>query len=56
MKLIRDRRRLYIEPDASDMLLAEMIYSIIAKKLKGGSFEAELKKYVQNEKNAIKRK
>lgn len=32
MKLIRDRRRLYIEPDASDMLLAEMIYSILAKK------------------------
>jgi hypothetical protein len=32
MRLIKDKRRLYVEPEAGDMLLAEMIYSILTKK------------------------
>lgn len=43
-------------PNGADANSEDIEYSIIARKLRGGSFEAELKKYIQNEKNAIKRK
>lgn len=42
--------------NGADANSEDIEYNIIAKKLRGGSFEAELKKYIQNEKNAIKRK
>ena len=33
---------------SADANSEDIEYSIIAKKLRGGSFEAELKKYIQN--------